>query len=176
VSDNQENASGLTIPDQEEYLPGDAHSDQALSEMMEFTPKMFRLLEEYSKDLNWTRAWQSAGYKNSPSYLKKKQGFVQELELIHEAYRKRIRQTSDHAASKMLSLFEKFEDDYDQLDIDANTKAAMGRNLVSLSDQYLRAVGMYSKEKDGTRANVNVQINIDRDSDDQSVTIEHRED
>lgn len=142
------------------YKPGTVEKGQFdLTEHYAFTRDQFKYLQSYSLDLDESRAMKDIGV--TPSKLKKwksEEGFLAELSVIHDVYRKAIRMTSNHAAAKLLDLMDKFEGDYDQMD--HSDKSKMAQSLMKGADSYLKATGQYANEKDVSGNNITINIDL----------------
>lgn len=146
--------------DSENYTPCKVAKDSFdLTEYHEFTAKQFHFLEEYSKDLNPARAAKDVGVsdKVAKRWLTT-DGFKQELMAIHDVWRKNIRMTSAHASAKLLDLMDKFENDYDEMELGDRPK--MAGALIKGADSYLKATGKYQPEQEAGGNNITINIDL----------------
>jgi len=128
-----------------------------LARYYQFSLKQMLFLKEYSKHLDADLAAKAVDVKERT--VKKwlqTEAMRAEIMEIHSWWRWDIRMTSEAASSKHLKLMEKFEKDYNSLDL--GDKPKMATPLAKMSDIYMRATNSY--KNDDTSAS-NIIINID---------------
>lgn len=81
-----------------------------------------------------------------------------EMHKIQRAWRYRSRMTQEHAAGEHMRLSEKFENDYDELEL--NNKSKMAGVLAKMSEATMKATGLIGTERDQSMPTVIVQMNM----------------
>lgn len=119
-------------------------------------------LQEYSKDLDLTRACAAAGYKR-PSQAAERMlqhpKIRNELEAIYNIWRTNFEMTAEHASAKHINLMKKFEKDYDETG-DAKFKGTLSGTLSKMSDSYLRASGHFNRNDETTDKQIVINIDL----------------
>lgn len=122
-----------------------------------FSLKTLQFLQNFANSLDYNQAALEAGYQNSYIYkLIERPEVKKEMEVI---YRKRfdaIGMDAQLTSGEHLRLQNKFESDYDKMDL--NGKAKMASPLAKMSTESLRASGCFDPK--GEIGGTNVQVNI----------------
>jgi hypothetical protein len=144
---------------EEEYLPGMSVTDR-------FRPKEMIFLAHYAKTLDLTKSYREAGYENykQAQAMFKRPRVQQEMLVIADMWLSNVRMTAEHASAKHIQLMQKFEKEYDSLSsttsaTERNIKGQLASTLGKMSDSYMKAVGLFTKQE--TETGNQVVINID---------------
>lgn len=139
----------------------------ALVDVYPFGREDIQFLAEFQRDLDWKRALEAAGLPPTQKQINKMtdihtrygQAVMREVARIQDDWTRSIRMNAHASARKHLELMEKFEKDYDGMDLKNQNKSGLSSTLARMSDASLKATGHYGQEKQGS--GLKVEINID---------------
>lgn len=120
-----------------------------------FNDKQLKFLQEFAKTLDAQMAAKTVGW--NPQYthrIMQEQKMRDEIHAIYDAWRKALRLTAEHSASRFISILDKVEASFDA----GNDKVANA--LANLAGNYLKATGHFDKHQNGGTTAPQIQFNI----------------
>lgn len=158
------NSDGVAIV-AEVYEAGDVTVGQHdISQYYPFSMTQLEFLEEFAKDLDYTRAAKAVGVKPQTvrdTWLPNEK-FKAEIMEIYNVYRTNIKMTAENGAYRLISFMNKVEKDYDNAE-KVSDKAKLAGPMSKMVDSYLKASGHYNSDKDNTESQVVINIDLGGD-------------
>lgn len=148
-----------------QYEPGTVQvGNKDLAEYYRFNLKQMEFLLEYSKDLDAERSAKEVDVnpKTAGRWMGEPK-FKAEVMEIHDAWRHKIKMTSEAASLRLIKNLQKFEDDYDNLDLEERSK--MASPIAKTLDIYMRATNAYNKDtEDKSQVVINIDLGGDKEN------------